>query len=426
MFSLFYDLTLFLFALVSLPKWLWQWFVLRKYRESLSARLGLNRPSFIPQKGQAVIWIHSVSMGETRAVVPLYHKLRAAYPQMAIVISTTTETGNAEAKRSMPDANAYFFLPLDFSWIIRGLVKRIRPSMLIMCESDFWYHLLHTTKNSGAYIALVNGKVSERSCNRFQKVPFFTRRLFSSFDILCTQSQRYCERFLSLGIPSDKICVTGNLKFDAPTAKISPLELQQLKETLNISKDDQVLVLGSTHAPEEEWLLSAMMRVWEKIPTLKVLLVPRHPERFEEVARLIQSKVLSYQRYSKQGSQPSRLILIDAMGLLNKCYQIATLAIVGGSFVPHVGGHNIFEPVLFGVPVFFGPHLHSQTDLKELVLNAKAGRELKIEDLPEAILEILQNPTQLAQYSKHSLDLVESVQGSAERTFTCLPFLNAK
>ena len=179
MFSFFYDLTLLLFALVSLPKWLWQWLVLRKHRESLSARLGLSLPSFTSQKGQAVIWVHSVSMGETRAVVPLYHKLRAAYPQAAIVISTTTETGNAEARRSMPGASAYFFLPLDFSWIIRRLVKCIRPTMLIMCESDFWYHLLHTAKNSGAHIALVNGKVSERSCNRFQKsVIFYATPLF--------------------------------------------------------------------------------------------------------------------------------------------------------------------------------------------------------------------------------------------------------
>ncbi len=417
MFSFLYDLSLFVFALLILPKLLWQWFVLGKYRESLSARLGIALPSFTPKKGQEVIWIHAVSMGETRAVISLFRMIRQAYPEAAVVISTTTETGNAEAKRSMPDADAHFFLPLDFSWAIRRVLDRICPTTLILCESDFWYHLLKTSKERGVKIALVNGKVSERSCSRFRKVPSFTRRIFSNFDILCVQSERYRQRFISMGVPAEKLIATGNLKFDAPAKKMDPIELQTLRETLKIAQGEPVLVLGSTHAQEEDWLLSALDSVWKKIPNLKVLLVPRHPERFNEVAHLIKEKGLTCRRFSEKRNSTDRLVLIDAMGLLNQCYQIANVAIVGGSYVSHVGGHNIFEPVLYGVPVFFGPHMHSQPDLKELILTAKAGKEVKIEELPAALTEILEVPSVHNSYAEACNRLAESVQGAALRTF---------
>lgn len=417
MFSLLYDLALILFAAIALPKLLWQWSMLGKYRESLSARLGYTLPSFSPKKGQKVIWIHAISMGETRAVIPLFHLIRNAYPKAAIVISTTTETGQSEAKRSMPGADAHFFLPLDFSWIIRRILDQIQPDTLIMCESDFWYHLLKMAKQRGTHIALVNGKVSERSCRRFQKVPFFSRRLFSNFDVLCVQSQRYRERLHSMGVPLEKMHVTGNLKFDAPTKRMETLELQSLRESLRIKGQDRVLVLGSTHAPEEEWILTALERVWKKLPELKVLVVPRHPERFNEVAHLFQERGLAFRRFSERKKIDQRLILIDAMGLLNQCYQIADIAVVGGSFVSHVGGHNIFEPVLYGVPVLFGPHMHSQPDLKELILTAGAGREVKIETLSDELLKFLEDPILHQKYSEACLELADSVQGATQRTF---------
>lgn len=415
LFSLFYNLSLLLLALISLPKLLWQWCVLGKYRESLSARLGITLPAFTPK--QEVIWIHTVSMGETRAAIPLFRLIKQAYPDAAVVISTTTETGNAEAKRSMPEADCHFFLPLDFSWAIKRLVKRIKPTRLILCESDFWYHLVNIAGQHGAKVALINGKVSERSCNRFKKFSFFTNRLFAPFEILCVQSERYRQRFLAMGIPAEKLHVTGNLKLDVPAKKMGVTASQELRARLHIAENDPVLVIGSSHAPEEDWILSALTSVWQRIPNLKVLLVPRHPERFPEVAHLIQQKGLECMRYSQGGRFQNRLILIDTMGLLNQCYQIATVAIVGGSFVSHVGGHNIFEPVMVGVPVLFGPHLHSQLDLKELVLAAGAGREVKIDELPKALIEILENPSMRTQYAHACHTLAESVQGASQRTF---------
>jgi 3-deoxy-D-manno-octulosonic-acid transferase len=416
MFNLLYNFFLLLFALAMLPKLLWQ----SKYRRSLKERLGLALPTFTSTRGQEVIWLHAVSMGETRAIIPLYRKIRKAFPESAVVISTTTETGQAEAKRSMPDANAHFLLPLDFSWTIRRFMTCLKPARLILCESDFWYNLLTIAHKRGVRIDLVNGKVSERSCRRFRKIPFFTRRLFANFDHLCVQSQRYRDRFLSMGISKEKIFVTGNLKFDSPTKKMDPAEREAFLQTLGITPADRILIIGSTHAPEEELILSALSQVWKQIPNLKAILVPRHPERFDEVAALIQQKKIDYRRFSQPKSTNERLILVDAMGKLNQCYQIADIALVAGSFTSHVGGHNIIEPIVFDVPVLFGPYMHSQPDLEELVLTAKAGRQITIEQLPETLLELLENPKQHLAYVHACHSLAESIQGATDRTFSHL------
>lgn len=420
MFSFFYNLGLFFLAIFTLPKLLWQWCMHGKYRQSLKARFGISLPSFTPKKGQDVIWIHAVSMGETRAVIPLYRKMRAAYPNSAILISTTTETGQAEAKRSMPEASAHFFLPLDFSWAIRRVMQQLQPTRLILCESDFWYHLLKIAKERGVRTDLINGKVSERSCQRFQKFAFFTRKLFANCDLFCVQSERYRDRFLSMGIPNEKIHVTGNLKFDSPAKKMEISESAAFKASLGITPNDQVLVVGSSHAPEEDWILSAVNSVWKKIPHLKVILVPRHPERFNEVAHLIEQKGIAFHRLSEKKKGNERLILIDAMGKLNPCYQIADIAIVGGSYTSHIGGHNIFEPIVFSVPVLFGPHMHRQPDLEEIVLTSASGKQVNIEQLPETLIEILEKPDIRLRYTEACHRLVQSIHGATERTFAQL------
>lgn len=416
MFSVCYNLSLLIFAIFSLPGWLWQRLARGKYRSSLLSRLGITLPSFSPQEGQNVIWIHAVSMGETRAIVSLFRKIRQTFPHDAIVISTTTETGQQEAKRSMPDADAHFFLPLDFSWAIKRFMKKIRPTSLILSESDFWYHLMKIAKERGVKIALVNGKVSDRSSRRFQKFPFLTRRLFSLVDLFCLQSERYCQRFAAMGIPKEKLSVTGNLKLDSLVKTMEAEQVQLLRKTLQISKQDPILVIGSTHAPEEEWLLSALEPVWNKIPQLKVLLVPRHPERFESVAKLLKKKDIAFQRFSQQ-SDAQRLVLIDAMGLLNPCYQIATVAIVAGSYVSHIGGHNLYEPIQHHIPVFFGPHMHGQLDIKELIVTSQAGKEVTLEELPKTLIHILTTPSEYQSYKEACSRLIASVQGSTQRTF---------
>jgi 3-deoxy-D-manno-octulosonic-acid transferase len=409
-----YNLVLFLLGLCALPKILLQW---SKYRHHARDRLGFNLPK-PPAKGP-VIWIHAVSFGETRAVLPLYKQLRKSYPDHSIVISSTTETGHNEAKKILPDADAHFLLPLDFSWNMRRLCKRLKPKLLILVESDFWYQLLKAVKEQRGKIALVNGKISEKSAKRFKLFRFFAKRLFGLIDCFCVQNEHYATAFKEIGVDPAKITVTGNIKLDAAFPKLSPQEKAEWKQNLGITATDRVLVIGSTHEPEEEWLFGALDRVWEQIPELKVIIVPRHPERFAHVAKHLRQRGLSVIAYSERAQKTGleRVVLIDAMGLLNTCYQLAEVAIVGGSFASHVGGHNIFEPAAVGVPVLFGPHMHDQPDLVRLILSAHAGQQLTLPELPGALLDLLNNPEKRLETSQHGLNLSEQARGATQRTY---------
>jgi 3-deoxy-D-manno-octulosonic-acid transferase len=417
MFSLLYDFVLFLIGLFALPMLLWHAIWHGKYRKSLKQRLGFKLPKF--EKKKFVIWIHTISMGETRAAIPLYNLLRKAYPDASFVLSTTTETGQAEALRSMPTADAHFFLPLDFSFTMRRLVKKIQPNLLVTVESDFWYHMLKYSKEAGAAIVLVNGKMSEHSHKRFSKFRSFNKRLFSLFDCLCLQSQRFYQLFITLNIDPKKLVVTGNLKFDAPLPKMSAEEINTWKSDLGFSAHDRILTIGSTHDPEEQELLAALDTVWKTIPNLKVILVPRHPERFEAVSKLLEARAIPFVSYTQRAAKTGqeRVVLMDTMGLLRHCYQLAEIAIVAGSFTDRVGGHNIMEPVQLNVPVLFGPHMHTQLDMVEDVLRAKTGLQVTVSELPKTLIHLFGSQAELAQMRQACTHLSDEMQGAAVRTF---------
>jgi 3-deoxy-D-manno-octulosonic-acid transferase len=407
MLSFLYNCVLILYALCTLPKW-WG-------KGKYTRRKELPRVSL--QNGQKLLWIHAVSLGETRAVIPLYQQFRARFPDLKIVISSTTETGHAEAKKSMPDAACHFFLPFDLSWTMRKLLQQLRPSYLLLVESDIWYHLLKEAKEQGVQTILVNGKISERSYRRFHMIPFFSKRLFSLLDLLCVQNELYLQRFHALGAPLSKLFVTGNIKFD-----MNSEPRRSLKEELGITDQDRVIVIGSSHEPEEEQLLTALAPLFQQIPHLKILIVPRHPERFSRVASLLQEKkietLIYSQRDRKRGGE--KVVLIDAMGLLSACYQMADIAIVAGSFIPSVGGHNIFEPIVYHAPVLFGPYMHNQSDFVQLILKTHAGKQVTLEELPRTVLEWLQNESLRQQYIAAGKTLVREVQGSVQRTLDCI------
>lgn len=403
---LLYDLILFLVALLSFPAFLYNWVFHKKYRNSLTMRLGFGLPK-IDKGTRSLIWIHAVSMGETKAVAKLAKRLKARGDNPVLVISTVTETGFAEAKRAISEADYHLFLPFDFNGMIQPLVKMARPDLVILCETDFWYHFLKCSKAMGAKIVLVNGKLSEKSLKRFKMIPWFSQKLFSLIDLFCLQSEHYRARFEHLGISAEKMVVTGNLKLDSDVPRMDSQALAHWKITLGINPHDKILVVGSSHDPEEKLILDVIKKVWEKVPQLTVLFVPRHPERFREVAELIQ----------KETSHKKRLILIDQMGQLMKCYQLADLAIVCGSFTSRVGGHNIIEPSWYGVPVLFGPFLHSQPELLELSLRYGAGFQVLEEQLEDKIVQILQDNEMRSVMGEAGLRLVSDLAGTTERTF---------
>lgn len=416
LFGTIYNISTYVLAAAWLPKLLYQRARHGKYKESLSQRLGRQFPA-IPKRSGPKIWVHAVSMGETKAVAPLIRKLREQYPEASIVLSAITETGHQEGKRSAPEADAHVFLPFDFAPVVKGVLRQFSPDLVVLCETDIWYNFLSQAKKGGAQIALVNGKVSERSQRRLACLPWLSAQLYGNLDLLCLQGEVYRDRFASLGVPESKMHVTGNLKFDGSSKELSADEKCQLREQLGIQGGDLVLTLASTHDPEESLLLEAIRPVMERHPKLKLLVVPRHPERFDTVAGLIPEA----HRYSTgANSEGKRVVLVDAMGVLKNCFQVSDLAIVCGSYTEKVGGHNILEPCEFAVPTLFGPHMHAQPELAESVLAAEAALQVPTEELGATLEQLITNPSQRAALGSAGQAFARSQQGATQRSFQLL------
>lgn len=425
LFSFAYDVALVLLALASLPKLLYELIFKRKYRGSLIKRFGGSFP-LIKKGKRRLIWVHAVSLGETKAVAALVKKLKNAADHPLVVFSTVTETGYVEACRSI-QADYHVYLPFDFSWIIQPIIRRTAPDLVVLCESDFWYNFLKASKNNGAKVVLVNGKVSTRSMERFKKFRFFSDKLFALIDLFLVQSRTYAARFEEIGVPHEKIVVTGNMKFDGDYAKLPPQQLEAWRKELGIDPGNPVLVIGSTHHPEEQLFLDALAQVWKVHPELKVLFVPRHPERFSDVAAIFQKADIDFRRLSEKGktNHSCPVILIDAMGLLRKCYQLADVAIVAGSYTAKVGGHNILEPSWYGVPTLFGPYMHSQPDLLDLVHEYGAGVQVPIEELPQVLIGLLNDPEKGKSIGSAGLRLAGDVHGATAKTYDAVVHLLA-
>ena len=412
LFSLFYDLALHLYFLASLPKIVLGW---KKYRGSFKQRLGFGFPK-IEKKDKKLIWIHAVSLGETKAVCGLIQKFKSLPNPPLIMLSSTTATGHAEGIKNA-GADFHLFLPFDFKYVIAPKVERAAPDLVIITETDFWYNFQRSAKKVGAKVVVVNGKISQRSTNRLKRLPFFAHALFESIDHFYLQSALYEQRFKSLKIPPHRLTVTGNLKLDTPP---EPCDRVALKQRLGLTSQF-VLTLGSTHDPEERIWCNALKQLWLDFPDLKVLLVPRHPERFQKIAQLLTALAIPFSRWSEEGTlQTHPLLLVDAMGALGKCYQICDLAFVGGSLTDKIGGHNLLEPVFYAKPILFGPHLHAQPHFSELIQTHKAGLQISLETLQPILHTLLSEPGHLQQLSENGQKLIATVGGALARTFNLL------
>ncbi len=389
-----------LYLLCIAPKLLWDRLTRGKKHPALLQRFGFQ----IPQTKKPVIWIHAVSVGEVKAAQPLFRELKKKNPAAFFLITTTSATGQAEAIRSLSQADAFAYLPVDLSWVVNRWVKQLNPIQFILLESDFWPNLLRALKKQGTKIFLVSGKMSERSAKRFRKFSFFAKKLFSRFDQICVQNQEHYDRFLSLVPDPSRLHITGNLKLD--------IEPQAIHRTLTVPQP--AITLSCTHAPEEEWLLDALYPgPWF------LILVPRHPERFEEVAQLLKRKQIPFSRWSQQTITGS-VLLVDAMGQLPLCYASSRLAIVAGSYASHIGGHNILEPSLYGTPVFFGPHTHGQVELAARALHSGAGRRVELSELREAISAFFNDSKLEEKMKRAACEMIHANRGATNQTLKVL------
>ena len=398
------DLAFFLYLIAMAPKLLVDRLKGKRHPDFLQ-RLGARIPD--PKK-RPVIWIHAVSVGEAKAAQPLFRALQREYPETFFLITTTTAAGQEEAKRSLSGAGAYRYLPLDFTWIVRRWAKALPPQYLLLIEGDLWPNLLAAVKKAGGKNILISGKISPRSARRFQILSPLSRKLFSRLDLLCVQNEEHADRFRPLVPDPSRIHITGNLKLDIEPQKVDIAHWRSLFP-------GNSLTLSCTHAPEEDLLLDAL-----KDGPWTLFLAPRHPERFDEVAQIILKKNLPYIRWSQLDKRRGgeRVILVDAMGQLPICYSLSRLAIVAGSFTPKVGGHNVFEPCLYGCPSLFGPYTQTQREFVQRVLEAGAGRQLSLEDLSKAAAQILDNPLEERALRSGAMTLIAAGRGAVERTLT--------
>ena len=413
----FYNCLLFLLFLCFLPRALYLYFFKKKYKQSLAAKLGIKNPSIV-NGSRPLVWIHAVSVGETKAIVNLAKKIKEELPDISLLISSGTETGHREAKKSIPFADHFIFLPFDFSWTMKKMVKLARPKWVIISETDLWLNFLSEAKAAGAQVAVVNAKISERTQKRFKRFSDYSKRLLCCIDYWLVQSSDYYQRFKELGIQENKMTIVGNLKLDFPIVKMTLIEKNNLQKRLGIREENFVITLGSTHAGEEEALIEKIWTLKAKYHQIKILVVPRHPERFDTVFQNLKRHFIDVDLFSTltlQNPSQHALIVIDAMGVLKKCYEISSLAIVCGSYVKHIGGHNLLEPCYFAIPVIFGPYLHAQPELARLAIASQAGKIVPMEELTAVIKGLIERPLTRKKIGERGLQLIESNKGATER-----------
>lgn len=411
--------------LLSLPWWLFQLVRSKKYRAGLSERFGFVPHRISPSTRDGSVWIHAVSVGEVLAVSNLVRELRAAIPERSIFVSTTTLAGQKLARELFGEGHV-FFMPLDFAFAVRPYLKLLRPSLLVLAETEFWPNVLRLAKDRGARIAVVNGRISDRSFPRYRRFRRFFTPVLACIDLFLVQTREDARRLHKIGADSERIQVSGNLKFDTRPTTTTALTVD-LRRAL--SKDAPAIVCGSTTTGEEEILLAAFNDVLKHQAKAVLILAPRHPERFDKVAGLVSASGLSLVRRSSwlaSGNLAGKVFLLDSVGELASVYALADLAFVGGSLFP-VGGHNILEPAQHGVAVLTGPYTQN---FREITRIFEQGGGLKIispQDLSREWLELIGNPQERLALGNRAQQLFVQNTGATARTLEALrPLLRTK
>ena len=415
---LVYSLLLGLFLLVTLPYWIIQMMRHGKYRSGLRQRFGSVPPNLTIVR-KPVIWVHAVSVGEVVAVSGVIDELKRRFPSHRVLISTTTATGNRLAQRRFGAENVFYF-PLDFAFAIRPYLAALRPEFVVVAETELWPNFLRLVKRSGARIAIVNCRISDRSLRGYKRLAFWVPRVLKNVDLFLAQTGQDRQRLMEIGAPAAKVMVTGNLKFDAAPPK-APAIVESLRENLSLSGAGPVLVCGSTFEQEEGTLLSAFRNILATHARAVMILAPRHPERFKEVAELVEKLGFRLIRRSLWSGEPlaGSVFLLDSIGELAAVYSLSTVAFVGGSLVPR-GGHNILEPALYGVPVLIGNHYENFRDIVNFFLSQQAVRVVGLAELPLTFMELIEHPERREALGRNAVAALESQRGATERTVAAL------
>lgn len=417
-----YDLISLLVVIVYLPIYLFR----RKFHSGFLARLG-----FLPKKLvlDRPVWIHAVSVGETISVKHLIEALRGDLPQKRFVISTVTATGNKIAKSIATDKDYVTYLPLDLSFIVRKVIDRINPAIFIITETEIWPNLIYYLSRKNIPIVVVNGRISDTSFKGYLRIKFLLVSLLNRINTYCVQTRQDADRLLALGLKQEKIKITGNMKFDIKVKDYTELkkDYTDYRMRFGLADKDRLFIAASTHQGEEEIILSVYKQLLEEFANIKLLIVPRHPERAANIEKLIAKFNFRPQRISylsptrssvlQQIQRPdhSTVFILDTVGQLMYFYAISDIVFVGGSLV-RKGGHNILEPASLSKPMLIGPNMFNFFDITNLFLKANAVVMVRNEEeLKINISALLDNESRITELGRLAKEIILKNQGATLR-----------
>ncbi len=404
--------------LVSLPYWMFGRRPQGKYREGLSERLG-RVPPLLQKRAGPAIWIHAVSVGEVLAITQLVRELCRSLPQYRVFISTTTATGQKLAKEHFGEESVFYF-PLDFAFAVRPYMSMLQPQLVVLVETEFWPNFLRVAHESGARVAVVNARISDRSWPGYRRFRRMLAKILQNVDLFLAQTEEDARRLGDIGAPLERVQVSGNLKFDV-AAPNPPAIVGSLRSAFQQVGAGPVIVCGSTVEDEEGLLLRAFENVLASHPRAVMILAPRHPARFEEVARLLEQLSIRFWRRSLWSGDPMAggVFLVDTIGELASLYALGDLAFVGGSLVPR-GGHNIIEPAQYGVPIIVGNHTENFRDIVRLFQNRDAVRVVGPAEFPLLLIDLLSNETERVALGRRGAEALRSQMGATAKTLRAL------
>lgn len=378
------------------------------YRERWNERFAFYDDSAL----QDSIWVHAVSLGEVVAATPLVKALAKKYPDRAIVFTTMTPTGAGQMRKTFgnPKLEGQIkqrYVPYDYPWAVKRFLKHFNPQFLVIMETELWPNILHYCDKQKRPIFLVNARLTEKSFASYYKIRNFTKSMLDKINTVIAQSQKDADYFAKLGVAAEKLSVSGNIKFAITVSDEVKNQGKLLRQQLG--NERQVWIAASTHQGEEEIILSAFKIILQQLPHALLILVPRHPERFNEVAMLCQNQGFNVARYSRSEnhSTSTNILLGDVMGQLLLFYAASDAAFVGGSLVP-IGGHNILEAAALGLPIIVGPYTKTLADVRKVFEQANALINVNnANELAEKIILLLNTPILRQQYGNAAHKILE-------------------
>jgi len=417
--SVLYNFALLAGLVLLAPYYAFRILVTGKYRAGIGQKLGRIPQGLVSSlQGKPRIWVHAVSVGEVTAAAPIVAALRGRLPGACVLLTTGTETGQAMARKLVPQATACAYFPLDLPWVVGPVLSTIAPDIVVLTETELWPNFLRECSRRGIPAVMVNGRISPRSFRRYSRTSFFWKEVLGSVREIGVISGVDADRVRSIGAAPQKVRVMGNAKYDSLASRVSGEAWSRKAAQLKMTADSRVLVAGSTHEGEEAVVLDVYRGLLRDFPDLQLILVPRHPERGAAVRDLAAQKGHACILMSeiRAGREPrGEIVVVDAIGELFALYSLATVVYCGGSLVPK-GGQNILEPAAWGKVVFYGPSMEDFTDEKALLEDAGAGICVRDgRELLEGVRGILSDPAERQRRGSEGRKRVLSSRGAAER-----------